>query len=621
MAEGGEKEKKADPRIPWFEERIIATWGRTTKLEKIEKYTKSEPAEKSFKNFCESESRFIFVYEQDGEFVSSFKPPVSSRQKKFLAFVKDEETVELENLTQKVAVQEISSEGMTQLMSLSQEVYFPLLTHPGNQDGWPDVIAKELTENLHKFLANTYVTIGHMNGKTLLPLPPDDIYSSMEKNQHDKDSVHVLETAVVAWTRQIKDVLRLDPETVLKSGSHPGPSAEVDFWGNKAENLNSIHDQLSSEKVRKVIKVLEVTKSTYFPAFNRLCKEVAQARMEANDNVVYLQTIDPFISKLGNESFAEVSSVFKPLMHTILLIWKNSKFYNTPARLVVLMREICNDLIRQAATFVSGEQMFEIEPQEAVDALKVCLKVCVTFKSTYFDYKARASTECPANPWRFQNSALFARLDSFLERCHDVLDLMQTIVQFNKLEKIEVGGTKGKALTSSVQQIYTEFLEATTVFKGAQYDIMDVERKEFDDDFYAFRCVINELERRLASVIVQAFDDSTTVLGCFKLFDSFEGLLEREIILTDLEKKNTDLLNAYAEDLKAVQEIFMMGRDDPPIADNAPPHAGAVTWCRGLVERVEDPMNRLKGVGKAVLESEEGKEVVRAHAAIIASLK
>ena len=35
--------------------------------------------------------------------------------------------------------------------------------------------------------------------------------------------------------------------------------------------------------------MLEVTKSTYFPAFNRLCKEVAQARMEANDNIVYLE--------------------------------------------------------------------------------------------------------------------------------------------------------------------------------------------------------------------------------------------------------------------------------------------------------------------------------------------
>ena len=31
-----------------------------------------------------------------------------------------------------------------------------------------------------------------------------------------------------------------------------------------------------------IIETFQVTKSTYFPAFNRLCKEVAQARMEAN---------------------------------------------------------------------------------------------------------------------------------------------------------------------------------------------------------------------------------------------------------------------------------------------------------------------------------------------------
>ncbi len=341
---------------------------------------------------------------------------------------------------------------------------------------------------------------------------------------------------------------------------------------------------------------------------------------QSNDNMLYLKAIEVLIGQLGTD-FADVGDIFKPLMHTILLIWRNSKFYNTPGRLVVLMREICNQLIRQAVEFVNGPEMFEVEPEIAVEALKTALKVCVTFKSTYFDYKARASTECPSNPWRFQNSALFARLDGFLERCHDVLDLMQTIVQFNKLEKIEVGGTKGKVLTSNIQDIYVEFLAATTAFKAAEYDIMDVESKKFDDDFYTFRCCINELERRLASIIVQAFDDSTTVQGCFKLFDSFEGLLEREIILTDLEKKNTDLLNLYADDLKAVQEIFMQGKEDPPIADNSPPHAGAVTWSRGLIERVEEPMTRLKGVGKSVLDSEEGKEVVRAHAAIMASLR
>lgn len=57
------------------------------------------------------------------------------------------------------------------------------------------------------------------------------------------------------------------------------------------------------------------------------------------------------------------------------------------------------------------------------------------------------------SPFRCQNNALFMRLDSFLERCHDILDLTQTIVQFSKLAKIEVGGTKGNTLTASVKQV------------------------------------------------------------------------------------------------------------------------------------------------------------------------
>lgn len=59
---------------------------------------------------------------------------------------------------------------------------------------------------------------------------------------------------------------------------------------------------------------------------------------------------------------------------------------------------------------------------------------------------------------------------------------------------------------------------------------MDIQEKNFDDDFYEFRSKIKELERRLASVITQGFDDFDTLQGRFKLLDSFEGLLNRPII-------------------------------------------------------------------------------------------
>jgi dynein heavy chain, axonemal len=59
---------------------------------------------------------------------------------------------------------------------------------------------------------------------------------------------------------------------------------------------------------------------------------------------------------------------------------------------------------------------------------------------------------------------------------------------------------------------------------------MDISNRQFDDDFYLFRSKIKDLERRLASVLTQGFDDNDTIVGKFKLLESFEGLLNRPII-------------------------------------------------------------------------------------------
>jgi hypothetical protein len=45
-------------------------------------------------------------------------------------------------------------------------------------------------------------------------------------------------------TKQIKAVLRQDPERLFEQASYPGPLLEVDFWVAKARNLNSIFTQL-----------------------------------------------------------------------------------------------------------------------------------------------------------------------------------------------------------------------------------------------------------------------------------------------------------------------------------------------------------------------------------------
>jgi dynein heavy chain len=104
--------------------------------------------------------------------------------------------------------------------------------------------------------------------------------------------------------------------------------------------------------------------------------------------------------------------------------------------------------------------------------------------------------------------------------------------------------------------VFSEFTKAVDDFMLVKYDIRDIEKREFDDDFFKFRQRVKELERRLAAVLTQSFDDCDTIIGKFKMLDSFEGLLNRPIIQDELERKQITLLELFKQDLKSTQSIF-----------------------------------------------------------------
>eukprot|EP00891_Asterochloris_glomerata_P002883 jgi/Astpho2/2883/Aster-01037 len=616
-AGGGKAPAGPDTRLPWLCDRICSSL--RVKDDAWQRVLASE-AQADVKAFLEDGETVRLLVSLEGKDLAVSTKPPQKFKKKTVYFVKQQHVpLTHDNIKTMVTYGDFGESPLEQLSAVSSEVILPLLSNPANQGGWPDVVAKEITDNLHKFVAHVFVTLGQTKGQTLLPLPPTD-GAQEEVVLQDKDKIHILESAVVTWTRQIKQVLKADPEAAFKEpGQFPGPLKELDFWNERSVNLSSIHQQLSSDRIRKVVKVLELAKSTYYPAFNRLFREVETACLEANDNVRILKPLRKYFEKLnGMDDFTGLTELFRPIFHTLLLIWKHSRFYNTAGRLVTLIREVCNDLIMQACKFTPGPELMQMEPQEAVDKLRLTLKVLGTFKSFYFDYKSRSMSETPTNPWKFQNSALFSRLDGFLERCHDLLDLSQTTLQFNKLERVEIGGTKGKTLTTSIKQIFGDFQAAAEKFKNLGYDAMNVDAKQFDIDFFAFRSVINELERRLGAVI--AFDDCTTVSSIFKLLDSFEGLLDREVVAADLERKYLELVRGYGLDLREVADIFHENQARPILHRNVAPHSGRVIWIRGLKERIAGPMEKVHGLHRLVLETEEARSIMQAYDKLMADM-
>ena len=131
---------------------------------------------------------------------------------------------------------------------------------------------------------------------------------------------------------------------------------------------------------------------------------------------IYIIRVDAFENE---PSFEGLGKHVPPIMHMVLLIWKGSPYYNTVPRLVVLMQELGNSLIKKATAFVTGDRLFEMmdsgESMAAVECLRTLLRVLGGFKASYFDYKARSVVEVPENPWTASNNACFKRLDKVYE--------------------------------------------------------------------------------------------------------------------------------------------------------------------------------------------------------------
>jgi dynein heavy chain len=76
--------------------------------------------------------------------------------------------------------------------------------------GWTDLITKDLMEKYNNFIAQTFVMIGLINGQTMLPMPSAKLVAS--ESTPDKDKAHIFESSIITWTKQIKNILKLEPE-------------------------------------------------------------------------------------------------------------------------------------------------------------------------------------------------------------------------------------------------------------------------------------------------------------------------------------------------------------------------------------------------------------------------
>jgi dynein heavy chain, axonemal len=313
--------------------------------------------------------------------------------------------------------------------------------------------------------------------------------------------------------------------------------------------------------------------------------------------------------------------LFAPLLHGLLLAWRHCPPLRSVARLAGVLRCLCCDLVAQARRFVPGRDLFHMDPSEAVDRLKTALRVLGGFKGAYAARRAETSAAALGGSWEAGGPAVFSGLDAETSRWHEALEVLEGASTLAKLDRVELGGVNGKMLASSIREVQAEAEAMLGTLRSALCDILDPVDPGGQPLLFSWRAFFTAAQSRLAAAAASAIDEAPSAGAASRALDALGPAATMEGVASRLERKHVEMVRAFVQELRCVAEAFAAKKAAPPMAEGTPVFSGAVSWVRGLGDRISGPMEKLRALPAAVLESEDGREMERAYASVAGALK
>uniref|UniRef100_A0A4W3K7X4 Dynein axonemal heavy chain 17 n=1 Tax=Callorhinchus milii TaxID=7868 RepID=A0A4W3K7X4_CALMI len=541
------------------------------------------------------------------QLVSSLGFPTSMKSKGIYFVKKTTTTITKDNIKKVLMYGDIGSSPVEQLVTVIEEVVCQLFTNNDNMNKWPQVVAEDVMKHVQQIKNEVFVVGGQIKGKTLLAFPKDLFPAFLTLDcRTPSPYLHAIESIVIDWSHQVKDVLNKDSAQPLLDGLNPLPKIEIEFWDARLIDLEYINEQLWTPKARTIAEVLERSKSSYWPALKSIYIDITAGIELENDIVLYLTPLKRLLEELE-----QISAHIDLVMHTVCLIWANSQYYNTPGRIIVILQELCNLFIEMTCAYLNPEELMKGllgEIDEALETVTIGLTILTKLQHSYYAVRS--------------NIHNFFKVFIFSGSVH-----IEQFIEFLKLEKIEVGGIKGNLLGQMVMKIYDEFLDVLKMFADCKYNPLDPAEHLFAEDYETFQIKIKDFDRRLGTIICLGYDECADILSTVKLLHMFISLSKRPLIMEEVASKFprlVQMLNEELDNAKLVydEHLFLIESKSsiPIINKNMPFVAGQLKWAQEIRTRIDTVLSAFKSVDHPCTSGDEAQIIFKKYDEMIVLL-
>lgn len=389
-----------------------------------------------------------------------------------------------------------------------------------------------------------------------------------------------IEGVVIKWAYLVNGVVTQESSLSFDNGKNSTPGVELEFWSTRFTNLRYIYQQLRENRVKKMSKILEKTGSAYYPCFQTLYRSVVMSLEEAKEISLYLTPLGKNFKQCEETEFSESKSLMGVIIHCLGLAWSKSSHYRNSSKLIIMLRQISNLLIQEAQRYLDPTSIFQTDMEEALQRVQISRQVLEEFKIQFSLKKQQPGMKPDAPPWLFNSNAIFSRLDRFFKRLADIDWLFNTVLEFSKLEKIEIGGILGRSLTTRIVIISREFQQLFVFFTSRASDVLEPDDQSFALDCIKFQQSIADLDNKLAAILCQGFDDCGNVESVFKLINIAGSILDRPVIRQQFTNRSSRILTLLNTELSIVE--VLLNRGNKGAFNHLPPFSAALTFTNML---------------------------------------
>ncbi|CAI5762170.1 Hypothetical predicted protein [Podarcis lilfordi] len=194
------------------------------------------------------------------------------------------------------------------------------------------------------------------------------------------------------------------------------------------------------------------------------------------------------------------------------------------------VHKVTEILNRKRSSYYPGFKQLTLKVEEAVsEAQDICLYLGpLKCYIAYLEESSFSNIERLIAPlfhticliWTHSKYYCFANRIVVLlqEFCNLLIDreIFTSATDFLKLEKIEIGGLRGKILSEEIHCMNEEFHESWKVLQESKYDPLDYNNLEFLSDYKRYIQQINDFDNRLGTILNFAFQEPKGLESVFK---------------------------------------------------------------------------------------------------------